>query len=197
MATVTQTLTVDEYIELERTTGERHEFRNGEAIPTVGGSGNHSLIITNLVVAMTGHARNPGRQTHGSDMRVAVPSTDAMVYPDVVVTDGLPNYVPPKDTLTNPRLVVEVLSPSTEAYDRDEKFDDDCTIDGFREYLLVSQEKPNVTQFVNRDGNWLRFTHADSNSTIDIESLNCQIALVDIYDQVDFTASGNTTRPST
>lgn len=187
MATVTQTLTVDEYIELERTTGERHEFRNGEAIPMVGGSGNHSLIITNFVVAITGHARNLGHQTHGSDLRVAVPSADAMVYPDVVVTDGLPNYTTPKDTLTNPLLVVEVLSASTEAYDRGEKFDNYCTIDSFREYLLVSQDKPNVTQFVKRDGNWLRFTHADPNGTIDIESLNCQIAMADIYAQVDFT----------
>lgn len=195
MATVTQTLTVDEYIELERTTGERHEFRNGEAIAMVGGSGNHSLIITNFVVAVTSHARSLGNQTHGSDLRVAVPATDSMVYPDVVVTDGPPAYVVPKDTLTNPLLIVEVLSPSTEAYDRGEKFDNYCTIGSFREYLLVSQNKHNVTQFVKRDGNWLRFLHADPNGTIDIESLSCQLAMADIYAQVDFTKVGKSSPP--
>ena len=197
MATVTQTLTVDEYIELERTTGERHEFRNGEAIPMVGGSGNHSLIITNFVVAVSRDARILGHQTHGSDLRVAVPLAEAMVYPDVVVTDGPPTYVAPKDTLTNPLLIVEVLSASTEAYDRGDKFDNYCTIDSFREYLLVSQDKPNVTQFVKRDGNWLRFLHADPNGTIDIESLNCQISMADIYSQVDFSNADKTSRPST
>lgn len=181
MATVTPTLTADEYLELERTTGQRH------------GSGNHSLIITNFVVAITGHTRNLGHQTHASDIRVAVPSTDAMVYPDVVVTDGSPICT----TLTNLLLVDEVSSPSTEAYDRGEKFDNYCTIDSFREYLLASQDKPNVTQFVKRDGNWLRFTHADPNGTIDIESLNCQIAMADTYAQVDFTPASKATSPST
>ncbi|MGB4710066.1 MAG: Uma2 family endonuclease [Fuerstiella sp.] len=199
MATVTPALTADEYIELERTTGERNELRNGEAIPAVGGSGNHSLIIVSISSELYARLKPTGQRVHSTEMRIAVPDGDStsFTYADVVVPDGREIYTATKDTLTNPMLIVEVLSPSAEGYDRGEKFDNYCTIDTFREYLLVSQNKPNVTQFVKRDGNWLRFLHTDPNGSINIESLNCQIAMADIYAQVDFTKTDNANGTST
>ena len=107
---------------------KKHELRNGEAISIDGGSGNHSLIIVSISSELYARLKSTGRRVHSTEMRIAVPDGEStsFTYADVVVPDGQEIYTTPKDTLTNPMLIVEVLSPSTEGYDRGEKFDNYC-----------------------------------------------------------------------
>lgn len=176
--------TLEQYVQVEQATGERHEFQDGKM---VAGSGNHALIASNFAMLVMKAARSRGCQTLLSDMRVQIAETQSIVYPDVVVTDGKPKFTTPTDTLTNPLLIVEVLSPSTEGYDRGDKFEQYCRIPGFNEYLLVSQDRVSVTQFVRQpDNNWLRIVYSATTDQIKLQCLDATIDVSEIYAQVDF-----------
>ncbi|MEZ6061869.1 MAG: Uma2 family endonuclease [Planctomycetaceae bacterium] len=188
MSIAAQSLTIDEYIELEHTTGERHEYLDGEVREMVGGSGPHSLISTNLLVALHRQVSRRGCQVHGSDLRISLPEARGYTYADIVISDGAPQFVAPKDSLVNPLVIVEVLSPTTEAHDRGDKFERYRSIDSFQEYLLVSQDRPRIERFVRQDdGNWLQKIHADPQGEIVLESVDCRLAMADVYAQVDFS----------
>jgi len=189
-------LSLDEYVELERSTGERHEYHDGKVVPMVGGSGPHSAIGISISSELYLQFKGSKRVVHGSDMRIALPALRTYVYADCVIPDGSPQFVPPKDSLSNPLVIFEVLSPSTEAYDRGGKFAQYRTIESFQEYLLVCQDCLHVEQFLKQDdGNWLLKDNIGEKAVITIESLGCQLALADIYAQVDFSKAERTLPP--
>lgn len=180
--------TLETYIQAEESTGERHEYRDGKLVLMVGGSQRHSLITGNVFFALRPLAISKSCQAHVADMRVLSLASNTFTYPDVVVSDGAPEFTAPTDTLTNPLLIAEVLSQSTEAYDRGEKFEQYCQISSFKEYLLISQDKVSVTHFVRQpDNNWLRMSYQKLDDEISLQSIGGKLSVSDIYLQVSFS----------
>ncbi|HEV3456642.1 MAG TPA: Uma2 family endonuclease [Thermoanaerobaculia bacterium] len=181
-------LTAEEYLALERASESKNEYRDGQMVAMPGGSYEHSLIIVNLIQAIGRHLRRPYKVL-SSDMRVLVPAVGLYTYADVVVLRGEPTLSDRhRDNLTNPAVIIEVLSPSTESYDRGRKFRQYQGLDSLQEYILVSQDRPKVEQFLRQDDreHWLPTVVTDLSASIVLPSIGCQLALADIYDQVRF-----------
>lgn len=187
-----QVLTVDQYVEIERESGVRHEYRNGDVTQVVGETRSHALISGNLFVQLRSLALAGDGEVYQSDMRVQVNQEPQLTYPDVVVSDGTPKFTKPTDTLTNPLLIAEVLSQSTEAYDRGDKFEQYSRIPSFKEYLLIAQDKVSVTHFVRQpDNNWLRMSYQQKDEEISLQSMDGKLSVSDIYLQVSFSDESN------
>ena len=181
-------LTAEEYLELEWGSEMKHELLDGEMVAMTGGSWFHGLIIGNMVVALKSRLRERRCSVIPSDRRVRA-SADAYVYPDVVVACGEPRLEDnQRDTLLNPALIVEVLPPSTESYDRGRKFEHYQMIDSLKEYVLVAQDRPRVEHFLRQDGHvWLYTEVSGLEGSVSLPSLGCEVPLSEIYDQVAFT----------
>ncbi|MCA9242203.1 MAG: Uma2 family endonuclease, partial [Planctomycetales bacterium] len=145
-------LTAEEYLAIERASETKHEFYRGEMFAMAGASHAHVRINTNLIFLLMDRLREQDCEVYGSDMRVKVDVTGLYTYPDLSVTCDSPRFEDESfDILLNPQLIIEVLSPSTEAYDRGKKFEHYQRIESLREYVLVSQEEPTVTRFTRSD----------------------------------------------
>jgi Uma2 family endonuclease len=187
--------TLEEYLELDRTSEERFEFWDGEVFCMSGGSEEHDEIETNLLAFLKPQLRARGCRVFSSDMRIKVPSAPPYRYADLSALCGEAQFVEVDgvDALTNPTLIVEVLSPSTEAYDRGDKFTHYKSIPTLREYLLIAQHRPHVTHlFKQDDGTWIHAEANDLDSTIKLTSLDCELPLVEIYRGVSFDAATTT-----
>ena len=185
----TSYLTPDEYLAIERRAAYKSEYIDGAIVAMTGASRRHNLIAFNL-------AREIGRQLKGrpcegyaSDMRVRVPSTRLYTYPDVVVVCGEPQFEDEHvDTLLNPTLIIEVLSESTELYDRGKKFGFYRTVESLTEYLLVAQDECRVEQYVKQpDGRWLLSDYRSPGDVVELASVGCKLALSEVYDKVILT----------
>ncbi|MDQ3753528.1 MAG: Uma2 family endonuclease [Acidobacteriota bacterium] len=181
--------TLEEYFALELANEEKCEFWNGDVWCMSGASMEHNVIALNIGTEMSLQLRGRGGQVFPSGMRVKVPAYPPYRYPDLTALCGRPEVeqVNGLDLLVNPALIVEILSPSTEAFDRGDKFTFYKSIPSFSEYLLVAQHRPHVTRLV-RGGEGL-WTHAEFNSLTDVvqcASVPCRLALQEIYRDVDF-----------
>lgn len=182
-------LTPAEYLALERAAETRSEYLDGEMIAMTGTSRNHNRIAINLGAALHQQLREGPREVYLSDMRVWVPATGLYTYPDVLVVCGEAALVDEyDDMLTNPMALIEVLSPSTEIYDRVRKFEHYRALDSLREYLLVSQAEPRIEQFVRQeDGKtWLFSEETGLAATLTLPSIQCQLGLAEVYSRVRF-----------
>ena len=182
-------LAPEEYLALERASETRHEYLDGQMVAMPGGSYEHSLIAANLIHELAGQLRAGPCTVLGGDMRVLVSSTGLYTYADVVVVSGEPILADRhSDILINPTVLIEVLSPSTEAYDRGRKLQQYFKLESLREYLLVSQNRPNVEQFVRQEDreHWLFTAVTDLAASIVLPSIGCELALAEIYDHVRF-----------
>ena len=171
---------------------EKHEYVAGEVFAMAGASYNHNLITANLV-------RRLGNQLDGrpctvltSDMRVRVATADACAYPDVVVLCDRPVFHDSRrDVLTNATLVAEVLSPSTEGYDRGGKFAIYRGLPSLRQYVLIAQDRPAIDVFTRQpDGRWILDAYTDPAAPIHFESIGCTLRLREVYDKVEFETPG-------
>ncbi len=181
--------TLEEYFKLEKKSEERYEFYNGEVFCMSGVSPNHAQIETNLITSLNSKLRDRGCRVFPANMRIKVPAAPPYRYPDVVVVCDKPIYekIGGIDTLTNPMLIIEVLSASTEAYDRGDKFTYYKSIASFREYLLVAQHRPHITHYSKReDGRWSYEEINEIDGHINLQSLNCVLTLAEVYRGVDF-----------
>jgi Uma2 family endonuclease len=175
-------MTAEEYLAFERASEEKHEFADGEIFAMSGGKGTHANVAANIIgtfaVALL---RRPCR-TYTSDMRVHIPSTDRFVYPDASVVCGRPQYKDEHiDTLLNPRVIVEVLSPSTEAYDRGDKFANYRAIPSLKHYIIAAQDKPYIEVYTREnDGSW-KLREYRAGSVIDLSELECKLDVDQIY----------------
>ena len=167
---------------------EKHEYVAGEVFAMAGASYNHNLITANLV-------RRLGNQLDGrpctvltSDMRVRVATADACAYPDIVVLCDQPVFHDSRrDVLTNATLVAEVLSPSTEGYDRGGKFAIYRGLPSLRQYVLIAQDQPAVDVFTRQpDGRWILDAYTDPAAPIHFEPIDCTLLLREVYDKVEF-----------
>jgi Uma2 family endonuclease len=129
-------------------------------------------------------------RTYANDMRVRVSATGLYTYPDVIVVCGERHFLDDRrDTLLNPKLIVEVLSPTTEAYDRGRKFEHYKTIESIAEYLLISSDRVHVDLFRRQpDGDWLLKSAGRVEEVLDLESVGCRLSLADLYEQVELAA---------
>ena len=180
-------LTPEEYLEIERRAEYKSEYYQGEMFAMAGAKWNHNLIAGHLVIQLGLQLRSRPCSVTPSDMRVLVNATGLYTYPDVIVVCGEPQFLDgQRDTLLNPTLIAEILSPSTEAYDRGRKFENYRSIESLAEYLLVASDRMHADLYTRRqDGGWL-LTSADGPAgTLSLASVNCQIALADIYEKAD------------
>lgn len=180
-------LTAEEYLELERGSEMKHELLDGEMVAMTGGSWFHGLIIGNMVTALKNRLRERACSVIPNDLRVRV-SAEVYVYPDIVVACSEPRLEDSsKDTLLNPTLLMEVLSPSTESYDRGRKFEHYQMLESLKEYVLVAQDRPRVEHYLRQDGHvWLYTEVSGLEGSVSLPSLGCEVPLSEIYDQVAF-----------
>ena len=178
--------TPEEYLEYERKSEIRHEYIDGEIYEMAGANKRHNRISINVVRLLDNQLLERDCNVYGSDMRVRITSTGKYTYPDVVAICGEEIFEDEtEDTLLNPMLIVEVLSKSTEAYDRGGKFEYYQTIESFGEYVLITQEPFRVEQFVRKDRNvWTYFEFRKSDDVVKLNSIGCELALRDIYHKV-------------
>lgn len=151
-----------------------------------GASREHNLIAANIIISVGQQLKVRPCELYPSDMRVFIPATNKYTYPDVVAVCGEPRFEDAEvDTLLNPMLIVEVLSDSTEAYDRGKKFRDYRSIESLTEYLLVSQDESRIEQYVRQsDGNWLLTEKRFLEDVLTLVTLECTLVLRDVYDKV-------------
>jgi len=177
-------LTEEEYLAIERQAEFRSEFYGGEMFGMAGASRRHNRIVTNLVTALDNQMRERPCNVYSTDLRVKIPITGLFTYPDVLVTCGEERFVDEKqDVLLNPLLIVEVLSDSTEAYDRGKKFKHYQSISSMSVYILVAQNAPGVEQYVRQeDGKlWTYSGTHEIGEIIRIEAIDCELKLEDVY----------------
>ena len=181
-------LTAEEYLALERQAETKSEYIDGETVAMAGGSPNHSLVIGNLHAELRQCLKGRPCRTYPGDLRVRVPAGNLYTYPDVVVVCGdlQMDDVDP-DAVLNPTLIAEVLSPTTESYDRGRKFELYQTLESLKEYVLVAQDRPRVEHFLRQDGHvWLYTDVSGLESSVSFASIGCHVLLAEIYDKVDF-----------
>lgn len=179
-------LTPEEYLAIERRSEIKHEYFAGEMFAMMGASKRHNLIAANIIRLLGNQLLDRSCKVYPSDMRVKVSATGKYTYPDVVVACEEEQFDDQEnDTLLNPVVVFEVLSASTEAYDRGKKFEQYQNIESLTEYLLVAQEPFRIEQYVRRsDREW---GYSEYHAAEDIETLSvigCQLALKDVYAKV-------------
>jgi Uma2 family endonuclease len=181
-------VTPAEYLVQERRALDKHEYHQGAIIPMTGASRRHNLIAGNIYATLHAQLRRRLCEVYISDMRVRIPATDRYTYPDVAVVCGRPYFEDAEvDTLLNPTVLVEVLSTSTESYDRGEKFQAYRTLDSLADYVLVAQDQVLVEHFVRQsDGFWLFSERRELHQLLPIPAIGCEIAVADIYERVQF-----------
>lgn len=179
-------LTEVEYLAAERGARERSEFLRGETFALAGGSREHARLSRNLLSTLHAALRGTGCEAFGSDLRVTLPRGGFYAYPDVSVVCGEARFEDASlDTLLNPTLLIEVLSPSTEGYDRGLKFELYRKIESLREYALVAQDRAYVERHVRQAGGaWLLSEAAGLDAEAVFESVGVRLSLREIYEGV-------------
>lgn len=181
-------LSPEEYLAFDRSADGKSEYLDGEMFAMSGGSHAHSLIAVNLARELSGALRERPCRVFGSDLRVVVEATGLYTYPDLSIVCGKPDFGPddPKDTLRNPTLLIEVLSPSTENYDRSKKFEHYRAIPSLREYVVVAQDRAFVERLLRRDDGVWEFTEFRGlDASITLASIGVTLPFAEIYEKVE------------
>jgi Uma2 family endonuclease len=184
-------LSEEEYLTLERASSVKHEYHAGAIFAMSGVSEAHNLIASNVNASLHAQLRGRGCRVYPSDMRLKVLATGLHPYPDLTIVCGPPEFTNParRDTLVNPVVIIDILSPSTERYDRGEKFQHYRTIPTLREYLLIAQDRARIEQYVRQaDGLWLLAEAVGAAATLALPALQCALRLADVYEQVELPA---------
>ena len=186
-------ITPQQYLEMERKAEFKSEYYAGEMFAMAGGSEAHSLITGNILNLLWSQLRKRPCLTFNSDMRVLVDATGLYAYPDVSVVCGDVQFSGGRrDLLENPVVIVEVLSPSTEGYDRGEKFVHYQSISSLTDYLLVSQETMRVEHYIRHaDDQWLLSMHFGPEALVKIASIDCELRLAEVYERVKVSTGKN------
>ena len=183
--------TPEQYLELERAAEHRSEYVSGQVYAMSGASRAHNLIATNLLREVSLQLRGRPCETYPGDMRVKVSGTGLYTYPDVSIACGDPRFEDDHvDTLLNPTVIFEVLSPSTEAYDRGAKFAHYRRLESISDYVLLSQDRPLVEHYLRQgddSGTWLLTEVTGLDGFLHLTSVGCKLALSDVYERVSFT----------
>ena len=181
-------LTSDEYLAQERHATFKSEYYHGETCAMAGASREHNLIVGNIVREVGNGLKGHRCEVYPSDMRVKVSVTGLYTYPDVTVVCGTPEFEDEhRDILLNPTVLVEVLSDSTEAYDRGAKWEQYRKLPSLKEYLLIAQDRPHVERYMRQpDGGWLLREAAELDSSVALDSISVVLPMSEVYRQVTF-----------
>jgi Uma2 family endonuclease len=182
-------MTESEYLAFERESEVKHQLIDGEVFAMAGASWAHNMICAYTTAALINQLGDKPCAVSPSDLRVKVETTRLYTYPDIRVVCGEPAFTDDhQDTLANPTLIIEVLSPSTELYDRGKKFQDYRKLASLREYILISQDSPRVERYTLKDdGTWSLSDIEGLDASIELSSIGCALALADVYKKVKFS----------
>lgn len=181
-------LSFDDWLAIERTaTDQRREYVAGEVFAMAGGSEEHNLIALNVGAELRNQLKGRPCRVYASDMKVHIAAADVGAYPDVMVICGEREFHDGRrDVVTNPTLIVEVLSDSTEAYDRGDKFRYYRSLPSLQAYLLLSQDRMQAELFLRRpDGTWSLSTYQESSEFIPLPVIEAELSLAEVYDKVE------------
>jgi len=186
-----KTYTPEEYLELEIVCETRNEYRHGEIIPMTGGTPDHNEIAGNLNAFLKFALRGQPYRIFIADQRLWIPTINIYTYPDIMVLKKpIELQTGRKDTVINPCFIAEVLSKSTQNYDRSEKFAFYRTIPTFQEYLLIDQSRVHIEHYIKTGANqWIFSEYDHPNITLSLNTLELQILIADLYENIDFINS--------
>ena len=189
-------VTPEEYLRRERLAEYKSEYLNGEIFAMTGASRQHNRITINISSSLNLQLKGRPCETYAVDMRVKVRASGLYTYPDVAVVCGDPQFEDEYvDTLLNPTLLVEVLSQSTERYDRIAKTSYYRTIDSLAEHLLEAQDEIRLEQYVKRsNGQWLLSEYKELDGVVELTSIGCELRLSDVYDRITFEPKRHVSR---
>ena len=189
--------TAEEYLTLERSASIRSEFHDGQIFAMTGASRAHNLMTVNIGRELSLQLKNRPCEAYISDMRVKAANARSYHYPDIAVVCGKPEFEDAfVDTLLNPTLLVEILSPSTEAYDRGGKFAHYRKIASLQEYLLVMQDQPSIERYLRQGDVWVLSEAVGLEASLLLQSIDCVLNLNEVYDKVVFDAPAEPTESS-
>lgn len=181
--------TVEAYLEMERTSEVKHEFHNGEIFAMAGAKPNHNRICANIGGTFFVQLHGKGCERFTSDQKIKVEATGLYAYPDFSIVCGTPKFEDRNglQTLTNPTLLVEVLSDSTEGYNRGAKMDDYFQIASLQEYVLIWQDEPKMQRYLRQpNGEWLFAEALGEQGVLTLPSVNCTLKAGEVYEFVKF-----------
>jgi Uma2 family endonuclease len=178
----------EEYLALEEKADFRSEYIDGEIIPIAGSSINHNQITLNFSTELNFAFKKENIQVYMSDVRLWIPKRRFYTYPDVMIITGEAEFFDNRtDMITNPQVIIEVLSKSTQGYDREDKFKSYRTIDSFQEYILIDQTEIRVEQYSKTSNKKWSFSEYDAeDAVISLVSVNFEISVQDLYNKVKF-----------
>jgi Uma2 family endonuclease len=182
--------TVEEYLEIEASTEYRNEYYDGDIFAMAGASYNHNIIVENLYLALGNHLKGKKCRPHMIDMRLWIKRKRVYVYPDIMIVCGEPEIVNHKiteagDSITNPTVIIEVLSESTKDFDHGGKFLLYRSIESLKDYILVDQIEVHIEHFYKTSKNeWVLHDYNDVNQSLEISSINFQMSLTGIYTEL-------------
>jgi Uma2 family endonuclease len=183
--------TPSQYLALERDAEFKHEYYDGYITAMAGGSPEHNQLAGNIFRKLGNQLEDRECRAYISDVRLCVSSTGLYTYPDVMVVCGeaLFQKIEGVESLLNPAMIVEVLSPTTESYDRGDKFADYRQLPSLKEYVLVSQDKVLVERYTRQGDDWVLTEFKALADTLQLASIDCAVSLREIYAKVNFAAS--------
>jgi len=187
--TVEYYFTSAEYLELEETAGFKSEYYDGRIYAMSGATRAHNLITLNAVSEIRSRLKGRPCEAYVGDMRVLVSDVGLYTYPDVVVVCGEPQFTNAQQTtLLNPTLLIETLSPTTESYDRGNKFAMYRQLASLQTYVLISQDTPRIERYDRQGEQWLLTEAVGLESTLLLPVIDCTLSLREVYDRIDFSA---------
>ncbi|GCA92092.1 Uma2 family endonuclease [Microcystis aeruginosa] len=188
IATDKSTYSFAEYLELEETAAYKNEYQDGEIVPMTGGTTDHNKIALNFAAYLKFALKGQKYNIFIGDVKLWIAQYRQATYPDVMLIEGEPIYYETgKTTITNPRLIVEVLSKSTQNYDQGDKFLYYRSLPEFQEYILISQSRPYVMQYNKTEENkWLLTEYEGENASLSLTSVNFYLSFQEIYEGVTF-----------
>ncbi len=188
--------TESQYLVFERESDLKHEFMDGEVYVMSGASRPHNVIVGNIIAAIHPQLRRQPCEVYPSDMKVRSPVTGSYFYPDITVAcDSIEVDPTDGDILLNPIVVIEVLSSSTEGYDRGKKFLRYRELESLQEYVLISQDAPHIECFRREaDGGWHFQDAMDDETEVDLISIDCTLRLADVYERISFDSIDDKTK---
>lgn len=186
-AAVQSHLTPEEYLALERKATIKSEYLSGQMYAMSGASREHNIICGNIFVALHLQLQERTCEIYSNDMRLKISAAGLYTYPDILVVCDEPRFEDASvDTLLNPTALFEVLSPSTEAYDRGAKFGYYRKLDSMQEYTLVSQDLMRVEHYLRHNEQWTLTEFSRPDDVVRLTSINCELPLREIYERVEF-----------
>jgi Uma2 family endonuclease len=184
---VVNLITEEEYLEQERASKVKHDFYQGEIFAMVGASERHSLIVSNVIGELRSQLKKTPCRVYPGDMRLKVRETGLYTYPDAMVICGKREFADDQqDTVLNPDVIIEILSDSTESYDRGWKFENYRKLSSLKEYVMISQNKRKIERYhKDGNGNWVLSESDEVNPAITIGAIDCRLTHSEVYDKVE------------